>query len=411
MSYTYIHHGTVIDGTGREPIVDGAVLIHEDRLAAVGPAASVRPPQGESVHVIDAEGGAILPGFIDCHVHITSQAFAPERYFTPFTYSVLKVVQYARTTVEAGVTTIRDAGGADRGIQQAFDQGLVLGPRSQIAVAMLSITGGHGDSFSPALGLELKNPLMVNGVCDGIDGVRKKVREVIRAGAQVIKVATSGGVISPTDKPEDAHFTLEELRTMVDEAKMHGGIRAMAHAQAAPGIKNAVKAGFLSIEHGIYLDDEAIELMLQEGTYLVPTLIAPLSVLRAKEAGHPVPDYAVEKTKRVIEAHQSSIARAHRAGVKIAFGTDSGVGPHGTNLQELALLTEVGLSPMQALVAATHTAAELLGFDDRVGTLEEGKLADVVVSRTNPLDHIESLAEPANIRWVLKGGSVVKGVQ
>jgi imidazolonepropionase-like amidohydrolase len=409
MSLTYLYNGTIIDGLGGAPIQNGAVLVRNGRIEAVGAAADVRVPDGETVERVDARGGTILPGLIDCHVHLTSQSFGPEdRYFVPDTYLVLKTAEYARRTLEAGVTTVRDAGGADRGIQRAIDEGVIKGPRSKIAVTMLSITGGHGDAYSPSLGMPLTSPLRVSGVCDGVDGVRKKVREVLRAGAQVIKVATSGGVLSPTDNPEDAHFTLEELKAIVDEARMHGDKKAMAHAQAATGIKNAIRAGFHSIEHGIYLDDEAIDLMLEHGTYLVPTLIAPQSVLKAAENGQRVAAWAIEKSKRVMEAHQNSIARAYQAGVKIAMGTDSGVGPHGTNLEELALMTEIGMSPMEAIVASTRVAADCLEWGDRVGTLSVGKEADVVISSQDPLADIRSLGVNDNIAWVMKGGAVVK---
>lgn len=410
MPYTYLYNGTLIDGTGRDPIADAALLLEDDRIVAAGPQRQVQPPEGREVQRIDARGGTILPGFIDSHVHLAFEVFSSQDpYQTPFTYHVLKTARYADATLAAGVTSVRDAGGVDRGVQRAIEDGVIQGPRTQIAVTMLSITGGHGDSHSPMLGYALTNPLLVDGVCDGIDGVRKKVREVIRAGAQIVKVATSGGVISPTDNPEDAHFTLEELQTIVHEAAMHGGVKAMAHAQAAQGIKNAVRAGFHSIEHGIYLDDEAIDLMLQHGTYLVPTLIAPVSVLRAAERGLRVPPaYAIEKTKRVIEAHQESIARAHRAGVKIAMGTDSGVGPHGTNLEELALMTEVGMTPMEAIVASTATAAACLDWQDRLGTVEPGKLADIAVASINPLHDIKSLANPDNIALVIQNGRVLK---
>lgn len=409
MPYTYLFNGTLINGTGRDPLSDAALLIKDDTIVAVGPRTEVRPSLDDQVESIDLKGATILPGFIDCHVHITSEAFGnQDPYATPFTYRVLQTAQYAKRTLEAGITSVRDAGGADRGIQRAFDEGIIWGPRTQISVTMLSITGGHGDAHSALLGYPLNNPLLVDGVCDGIDGVRKKVREVIRAGAQIIKVATSGGVISPTDNPEDAHFTLEELKTIVNEASMHGGIKAMAHAQAAEGIKNAVRAGFHSIEHGIYLDDEAIDLMLQHGTYLVPTLVAPLAVLKAFDEGLRVPQYAVEKTKRVIEAHQTSIAKAKSRGVKIAMGTDSGVGHHGTNLEELALLAEIGMSPMEAIVASTRTAAECLGWQQRVGTIEVGKLADIAVSRANPLQDLGRLQQNDNMVLVLKGGRVMK---
>ncbi|PSR21070.1 MAG: amidohydrolase family protein [Sulfobacillus acidophilus] len=408
MSSIYIFNGTLIDGTGRSTVSDAAVLIRDQHIVHAGPGAEVSCPRDETITKIDACGGTILPGLIDCHVHITAEIFPTADFSEPYTYRILRTAQYAQRTLDAGITSVRDAGGADRGIQWAFDRGVVPGPRTQISVTMLSITGGHGDDYAASLGYPLTNPLQVDGVCDGVDGVRKKVREVIRAGAQVIKVATSGGVISATDNPEDAHFSPQELQTIVEEARMHGGIRAMAHAQATQGIKNAVRAGFISIEHGIYLDQEAIDLMLEHETFLVPTLVAPLAVIKARDEGLTVPDYAIEKTKRVLEAHHESVARAHAAGVKIAMGTDSGVGHHGTNLEELSHLVDIGMSPMQALVASTRQAAELLGWSDRLGTLQPGKLADVVITTIDPLANIGGLANPDNISWVIKGGTIVK---
>ena len=204
-------------------------------------------------------------------------------------------------------------------------------------------------------------------------------------GADVIKVATSGGVLSPRDKPTHAHFRLEELEVLVEEATA-AGICVMAHAQATPGIKNAIRAGIRSIDHGIYLDDEAIEMMLERGTWLVPTLVAPRGVIDAAEAGAAIPAASVAKAREVVEIHRASFAKAVAAGVKVAMGTDSGVTPHGENLRELALMVEGGMTPMQAIVATTRSAAELMGLEEELGTLEPGKRADLVVVDGDPLD-------------------------
>ena len=224
---------------------------------------------------------------------------------------------------------------------------------------------------------------------------------------RIIRVCLTGGVLSPTDHPEFTQFSLEELKVIVEEARFRKGVRVMAHAQGAEGIKQAVRAGIHSIEHGIFIDDEAIDLMKENGTFLVPTLLAPVSVLElAEESG--MPDSAVEKSKEVIEIHKESVAKAHKAGVKIAMGTDAGVMPHGLNLRELELMTDVGMTPMEAIVATTKTAAECLGWEDKVGTLEKGKLADIVIVKGDPLEDIASLADTDTIQYVVKDGKVEK---
>jgi imidazolonepropionase-like amidohydrolase len=214
-------------------------------------------------------------------------------------------------------------------------------------------------------------------------------------------------VLSPTDHPEFIQFSPEELDVIVREARYRKGIKVMAHAQGCEGIKQAVRAGIHSIEHGIFLDDEAIDLMIEKGTFLVPTLLAPLAVLETGEKGG-MPDYGIRKARETIEIHSDSIARAYKAGVKIAMGTDAGVMPHGTNLRELGLMCTVGMSPMQSIVATTKTAAECLGWHDRVGTLEKGKLADIIIVREDPIKNIRSLENNANIKLVMKDGVIVK---
>jgi imidazolonepropionase-like amidohydrolase len=244
-----------------------------------------------------------------------------------------------------------------------------------------------------------------------VEEVRKKVREVLRAGAEIIKVCSTGGVLSPTDHPEFTQFTLEELEVMVQEAAYRRGVKVMAHAQGAEGIKNAVLAGIHSIEHGMFLDDEVIELMLKKGTYVVPTLLAPLAVVEAAEKDNSMPEYGVRKARETIEIHSDSIRKAYQAGVKIAMGTDAGVMPHGTNLRELGLMCNIGMSPMEALVVTTKVAAECMGWQDKVGTLEAGKLADIVIASSDPLADIRSLEDTNNIKVVVKDGVVLKDIR
>jgi len=258
----------------------------------------------------------------------------------------------------------------------------------QISLRMITQTGGHGDPWTVS-GADVEffpsHPGIPDALVDGPEQMRRVVRALIRQGADVIKVATSGGVLSPRDNPRHAHFRPDELEMLVHEANA-AGIWVMAHAQATDGIKNAIRAGIRSIEHGIFLDDEAIDMMLQRGTWLVPTLVAPQGVIRAAEEGAAIPDAALAKAREVISIHREAFRRAVGAGVKVAMGTDSGVTPHGRNLDELQLMVDGGMTPMQALVATTRSAAELMGLDAELGTLEAGKRADLVVVDGDPLE-------------------------
>jgi imidazolonepropionase-like amidohydrolase len=236
-----------------------------------------------------------------------------------------------------------------------------------------------------------RHPGVPETIVDGSDAMRQKVRELVRMGADVIKVAVSGGVMSPRDNPAHAHFRQDELDVLVEEASA-AGIFVMAHAQATPGIKQAIHAGIRSIDHGIYLDDEAIQMMIDRGTWLVPTLVAPRGVIDAAEAGAAIPPQSVAKAREVAEIHRTSFAKAVAAGVRVAMGTDSGVTPHGQNLRELAIMVEGGMTPMQAIEATTRSAAELMGLEDELGTLEPGKVADLVVVDGDPLE-VGTLAE------------------
>ena len=380
--------GRVLDGTGAD-IGDADVAVEDGRIVDVGPGL-------DGDESVDVTGRTILPGLFDCHTHVVVGSIDTMRLMqTPFSYRFFQAAHNLVATLRVGITTVRDAGGADLGVKQAVEDGLVAGPRMHISLSMLSQTGGHGDGWMPYGGsidaLLTHHPGVPETIVDGPDEMRRKVRELIRMGADVIKVATSGGVLSPRDKPTHAHFRLEELEVLVEEASA-AGIFVMAHAQAAPGIKNAIRAGIRSIDHGIYLDDEAIQLMLDRGTWLVPTLVAPRGVIDAADAGASIPEASVAKAREVVETHTASFARAVAAGVRVAMGTDSGVIPHGQNLRELALMVEGGMTPMQAIEATTRSAAELMGLQDELGTLEAGKRADLVVVDGDPLD-VATLAD------------------
>jgi imidazolonepropionase-like amidohydrolase len=396
---TLLRGGRVFDGTGSPP-AEADVLVEDGRIVEVGPGL-------DGDEALDVGGRHLLPGLFDCHTHVTiSNINLLGMLQAPFSYRFFETVRNLAATLRAGITTARDAAGADAGVRQAVADGLVPGPRLQISVTLLSQTGGHGDGWfrsGQTVDFWPVYPGMPDGLVDGPEAMRRKVREVVRAGADVIKVATSGGVLSPTDDPRHAHFRDDELTALVAEAAA-AGRWVMAHAQAADGIKAALRAGVRSIEHGIYLDDEAIELLLARGAWLVPTLVAPRGVAAA--AGVPIPDAARRKAAEVAEAHADSFRRAVAAGVKVAMGTDSGITPHGRNLAELELMAKGGMAPAQVLAATTSVAAELLGLSGELGTLEPGKRADVVVVDGDPF---ELATLPDRIAAVVKDGRLVAG--
>jgi imidazolonepropionase-like amidohydrolase len=401
MTRTLFSGGRLFDGTGAAP-ADADVVVEDGRFVEVGTGL-------DGDEVVDCAGATLLPGLFDCHVHVMFTEVNVLRMIqTPFSYPFYQAIGNLRATLDTGITTVRDAGGADLGVQQAVADGLIPGPRMQISINMLSQTGGHGDGWMPAgseVSLFATHPGRPSGLVDGPEEVRRAVREMIRAGANVIKVATSGGVLSPRDDPRHGHFRDDEVAVIVREANA-AGIFVMAHAQATDGIKVAIRNGIRSIEHGIYLDDEAIGMMLDRGTWLVPTLVAPRAVLELADAGVPFPDAALAKARMVLAEHTESARLAIAAGVKVAMGTDSGVGAHGTNLRELELMVDCGMTAAQALHATTRSAAELLDVAEDLGTVEPGKRADLVVVDGDALD-LGGLRD--RIRAVYQDGRLVAG--
>lgn len=366
--------GMVFDGTGAAPAA-ADVVIEGSRIVDVGTGL-------DGDQAVDCTGQTIVPGLFDCHVHVTvSHLDLLARLQAPFSLQFYEAARNLRNTIAVGITTVRDAGGADLGIRTAQELGLIAGPRMRIAISIISQTGGHGDDWA-AGGCEipffLPHPGRPAAVVDGPGEMRRKVRELVRAGADVIKVATSGGVLSERDDPEHAHFRDDEIAVLAAEAAA-AGLDAMSHAGSAAGIKTALRNGVRSIEHGNWIDDEGIDLMLRRGAWLVPTLMAARGVVAAADAGLALGDHIVEKARRVAEAQSDSVRRAIAAGVQVAMGTDSGVTPHGQNLTELALLVEHGMTPLAALHSATLSAARLLRMDSALGSLERGKVADLVI--------------------------------
>jgi imidazolonepropionase-like amidohydrolase len=401
---TVLSHATVFDGTRFLPGTRD-VVIDSGRVASVTEGGQGSHNAGDDF--VDCTGKTIIPGVIDCHVHLTSSgAASTSNFHDPFSLQFYNSVAHMEATLKGGVTTVRDAGGTDLGAKVAVETGIVRGPRLTIAVNIMSQTGGHGDfhlvsgAESPFLSPHPGRP------------VRRR-RRARRRPAEDPRTAAGRRrphqdllhrrcALTP-GRSRHSQFTEAEIAVIVAEAAAQGA-HVMSHAQGAPGIKNAVRAGVRSIEHGIFLDEEAIDLMLEHGTYLVPTLQAPQAVIKAAEAGAGLPPSVVDKAHRVVEAHRESIARAHEAGVPIALGTDAGVGPHGENLEEISLLAEVGLSTVEALAAGTSVAARVLD-DDRVGHLGEGGLADLVVVegdlRTADVRGIENRVEAVYLDGVL----------
>jgi len=399
----------LIDGSGRDPIDQATILIEGERITAAGRDLAV--PNGS--RVIDAAGRTVLPGIIDCHVHGTYRARDMRQHLlnTP-TYNVLRSTSILEQTLACGVTTARDMGGADAGFRQAIEDGYIPGPRLLISIAMVSQTGGHGDAWVPA-GMRIqKRAWLPSPVADGVDEVRRLVRQLLMAGADFIKICATGGITSVTDSWDEAQFTVEEIRVAVTEAAMRRKTVAV-HAEGVDGIRTALAAGVHSLEHGWFIDEACVEQMVEQGTWWVPTLaLVPLSLEhRRSNIAWDRQQLAAEDVKEleIYERMQLQIPLwqdAVRRGLRVAFGTDQS---HrllvGENLVELRFMVDwLGMSPMQALVAATSDAARCIGRSD-VGMIEAGRLADLLIVDGDPLSDIRILEDRARLNAVMKGGA------
>jgi imidazolonepropionase-like amidohydrolase len=397
----------LIDGTEREPVERAVLVVSNGRVDAVGPRASVQIPAGATI--VEGDDLTLLPGFIDAHVHLAGQSGVDfnRLLMTQRSMLLLMAVPNAAVTLEAGVTSVRDAGLSPASVRDAIAAGYFPGPRCHMAVSILSQSGGHGDPTMPC-GCELYMDCgmdVPDARVDGPETMRRRVREVLAAGADWIKLCTSGGVLSPNDHPDAAQFTVAEIEVAVEEAATQGK-RVMAHAISTAGIKNALRAGVTSIEHGCLLDEEAIAMMKERDAWLVPTLVAPRDVIDAGSQGRGIPEPMVAKARDISARHMESFRAAVAAGVNIAMGTDAAVGPHGGNLREPALMVEGGMTPLDAIRASTGAPARLLRRDAELGTLEAGKLADVVAVAGDPLADIRCLQDKRNIQIVMKEGKV-----
>jgi imidazolonepropionase-like amidohydrolase len=384
--------GPVFIGDGRV-LEHATVLVEGEKIVKVAEGNVNIPKDAQKIPL---EGQMLLPGFIDSHVHICFDC-SPDPMTSAAsespTVTALKAANSARQTLLAGVTTIRDMGGKDGidlGLRQAINSGLIPGPRMLASGKLICMTGGHGWQ----VGLEV----------NGVDEVRKAAREQIKAGVDIVKLMATGGVLTPAVEPGSEQLTEAELKAGVEEAHK-AGRKTATHAMGTKGILNALRAGIDSIEHGVYLDKEAVSLMIERDVPLIPTLSALFNIEnKGIEAG--IPAFAVEKTLKVKPSHLESIRMAREAGVSIAMGTDAGTpfNVHGDNLGELKFLVDCGFKPMEAIEAGTRIAAQVLGMEKELGTIEEGKLADLVLIEGNPLEDIEILCKRELIRLVMQDG-------
>ncbi len=396
-----IKAGRMVDTKTGAVINNAFIVIEGDKITGVGP--NITVPAG--AEVIDLKEKTVLPGLIDCHTHMTSQ---PGNYYddifrkSPIDVAVLAHV-YARRTLEAGFTTVRDVGAGefiDVALRNAINRGDVVGPRMQVATLTVGATGGHGDTngFSPYLKFG-----SFSGLADGVDEIRKLIRFEVKYGADLIKMIATAGVLSEEESVGAPQFSQEEMNSVVEEAKMWGK-RVAAHAHGTEGIKRAVRAGVTSIEHGSFIDDEGVRMMKERGTYLVADIYNDDYIL-AEFGKLGYPEKIIEKERMVGRTQRENFQKAARAGVKIAYGTDAGVYPHGWNGKQFAHMVRWGLTPAQAIQAATVNAADLLGWNDKVGVIAPGAFADIIAVDGDPL---KDVTEFERVKFVMKGGVVYK---
>jgi imidazolonepropionase-like amidohydrolase len=405
---TAIRAGTLIDGTGGAPIKNAVILVQGGRITGVG--AGVAVPGGATV--IDLSGFTVLPGFIDAHVHLAGRTIGDgdwqhSRLTEMPSQLALLGAAHAQQTLEAGFTTVRVVGSAaygDVALRNAINAGWIPGPRIVAAGVSFGIRGGHCDETNGlqpgALGYEAG---VAEGVANGVEEVRNAVRYAVKYGADVIKICATGGVLSLTDSVGVQQYTEEEMRAIVETATQLDR-RVAAHAHGTAGIKAAVRAGVTSIEHGSMLDAEAVRMMKEKGTWLVPTLLAGFTVESLANAGRLPPPIAA-KALAIAPRQHASFKLALDGGVRIALGTDAGVMRHGTNAREFGLMVRYGMTPMQAIVAGTSNGATLLGLEAEVGTIAAGKRADLVAVRGDPIQNIALLER---VDFVMKDGVVFK---
>jgi len=404
-SVTVIKAGRMIDTINGRVLTDQVIIIEGDRIKEVGSGLAI--PAGATV--IDLSKMTVLPGLTDAHTHITTQAggdYYEELFRKSFIDEAVNAHIYSKRTLEAGFTTVRNVGASafiDVALKRSIDKGDIVGPRVIPATMFIGSTGSHGDlnGFSPWL--DDKTPPDMSGIADGVDALRKKVRYLIKYGAEVIKFGASAGVLTEEESVGAPQFSQEEMNAIVDEAKLHG-VKVCAHAHGTESIKMAIRAGVASVEHGSLIDDEGIRMMKERGTYLDADIYNDDYIL-AEYAKFNTPKKIIDKERSIGRLQRENFKKAVLAGVKIAFGTDAGVYPHGWNAKQFAKMVEWGMTPMSAIQASTVNNADLFGWSDRIGSITAGKYADIVAVDGDPLQNVGILE---NIGFVMKGGAIYK---
>lgn len=403
---TYIHCGKLIDGTGDEIKTEMTIILKESKIKAIEKGYSSIP---DDAQLIDLKDKTVLPGLIDMHVHLESQT-SPDNYIKQFTLNDADIafnsVDYAKKTLMAGFTTVRDVGGTGVNIslRDAINAGEVIGPQIFTSGISLATTGGHADPTNGWKDQIEGDPGPKEGVINGAADARKAVRQRYKNGADLIKITATGGVLSLAKSGTAPQFKMDELKAIVSTAN-DIGYHVAAHAHGVEGMQRAIKAGIKTIEHGTYMDKETMRLMKKHGTYLVPTITAGKSVADSAKIPGYYPEVVRPKALKIGPLIQDTFAEAYKSGVNIAFGTDAGVFAHGKNALEFGYMVEAGMPPMEAIKSATVIAADILGIEDRVGSIEEGKTADIIAVPKNPLEDISTLE---NVTFVMKQGKIYK---
>ena len=404
---TYLHCGNLIDGKSNEVMPEMTVIVEGNQIVAVEK--GYQSPSADD-RLIDLKDETVLPGLMDMHVHIQNQS-SKDNYSKGFRLNeadvALQAVQYAHITLMSGFTTVRDLGGdgVNIALRNAINQGYIVGPRIYTAGKSIATTGGHADPTNGVRQDLMGDPGPAEGVINGPDDARKAVRQRYKNGADVIKITSTGGVLSYAKDGSGPQFTDEELQAIIETANDYG-MRTAAHAHGAEGMKRAVAAGITSIEHGTMMTEEIMDLMKEKGTYYVPTITAGKSVADSAQIPGYYPEIVVPKALAIGPKIQETFGKAYQRGVKIAFGTDAGVFAHGKNAKEFGYMVEAGMPPMEAIQSATRVSAELLGMEEELGTIETGKMADIIAVNENPIENVGTLEA---VVFVMKEGKVYKG--
>lgn len=402
---TYLHCGKLIDVEKGRVLNEYTVIVEGNKIAGVEKGYVVK---GQDDVVIDLKSKTVMPGLMDMHVHLDHES-NPNRYIQEFTFNkadyAFRAAVYAERTLLAGFTTVRDLGGAvNTELRNAVNSGFIKGPRIYSSGKAIGTTGGHADPTNGYRSDLMGDPGPKEGVINGADEARKAVRQRYKEGADVIKITATGGVLSVAKDGSGPQFTMDELEAIVETANEYGMVTA-AHAHGVEGMKRAILAGINSIEHGTKMNDEIMELMKQKGTYYVPTISAGRFVAEKAKIKGFYPDVIVPKALEIGPQIQNTFAKAYKSGVKIAFGTDSGVSLHGENGKEFGFMVEAGMPVIEAIQSATVEAAKLLRIQNEVGIIKAGMLADIVATDENPLQNIKALE---SVSFVMKGGVVYK---